>query len=657
MKNSLNFVSTCLKVVDTRRPLEVAQVKSFLQEDHHSPLDAAHLIAQRRIRFIPTSRIREEIEDSIQPFWIQARDYDHQLGVLSEALKKYQPKELLIAVAPFCGGVQDQLQNIQVAMVNQLHTLQVADVPFMIFSLRLDKCLTSEGQAEEIGQKEGVHIVVWGDWSRSDDHDVDKFMPKLLVVHPFGEVTELRSGAARETSFTYRLEPTQPLSAHVEPARLAAKSDLIPLLIGLSFYNKKDYQTAAGVLASVSGPSSDVSIYLAICYLALKDTGKARKSLDSAEKVGNASLEALGDLGTLEANLGDYDKALRDLNEALKVNHKNYKILNNKAIVLAMRQEKANREAEDVDQEKCSEDAIDAIEDARQSGGEGYVTAIYNHAAILLNCEKTRPALLKAAGILKEYLTRNPSDHQSWFTCGRVYEDDHLGQRDAIDCYFEALKLSPASGDYWEHLIHAWKRDYYPLAVERQEFYESLLRLLAQSRLPKEDLTEYKREITSALIVLFAHAGQLREARQMFEQLHVNVQQLDGCYEKLSYRLASNQIRGDLPDPQSLKKFQVSAYLQFFEVYEGELFGHRFDDGYLVSQYAALLSSYPSHIPSKLAKVLLEDRILQVNSSSSDQRAEFIRNTGIPTLRAVLRATTLPAVRGDLSECISDMSD
>ena len=85
------------------------------------------------------------------------------------------------------------------------------------------------------------------------------------------------------------------------------------MLIGLSFYNKKDYQTAAGVLASVSGPSSDVSIYLAICYLALKDTGKARKSLDNAEKVGNASLEALGDLGTLEANLGDYDKALRDL--------------------------------------------------------------------------------------------------------------------------------------------------------------------------------------------------------------------------------------------------------------------------------------------------------------------------------------------------------
>jgi len=182
--------------------------------------------------------------------------------------------------------------------------------------------------------------------------------------------------APRQYSFTYRFEPVDPVRADVAPATSAAGSDLIPLLMGLSFYHEGDYRRAAEVLASVTNPSSDVYIYLAICSLALKDLQTARRYLTNAERTGKASLEALNDVGTLLAQAGGLDEALSDFDKALQVDSHSFKTLNNKAIVLAMKEEKRSEDASaDPKKEYCSKDSIETISprlarpEARAAGG------------------------------------------------------------------------------------------------------------------------------------------------------------------------------------------------------------------------------------------------------------------------------------------------
>src|SRR6266446_6100087 len=296
---STSLTGNLLKAV-TSPPLELSQLKEYLA---NHPLEAAtKLVRNRGIRFVPTQKIKKEIEASIPSSPKDAPNYLQQLNILWTTLEQHQPRELVIAIAPFCGGVADQLQNIQVAMERKLNSLGTIQTPFRIFSTKLTKCLSTDGEADEVGQELGVHVVVWGEWVR--DRDVDRFTPRIRLVQSFGGSQGFRD-AARQYSFTYRLEPTEPIRPGVEPAPLAASSDLIPLLMGLSFYHQADYRRAAQVLASVTNPSSDVYIYLAICSLALKDLQTARQYLTNAEKTGEASLEALHDVGTLEAQAGN----------------------------------------------------------------------------------------------------------------------------------------------------------------------------------------------------------------------------------------------------------------------------------------------------------------------------------------------------------------
>jgi tetratricopeptide (TPR) repeat protein len=636
-------------------PLELSQVKNFLQE--HSLAATTQLVARRGIRFVPTTMIRREIEDSIPTFRKHATDYYQQLMKLQDALEKYQPKELLIAVAPFCGGVPDQAQNIQVAMVSQLPSLGVAERPFTISSVRLDKCITTESEADEVGQQKGVHIVVWGDWSRTNE--IDTFMPKLRVTQPFGAIADLRNAGGREISFTYRLEPTQPLRAQVGSAARASTSDLIPLLIGLSFYHKKDYQRAARVLASVSRPSSDVYIYLAICSLALNESQAASQYLASAEKMGQASLEALHDAGTLEAQAGNFDKALEYLDKALQVDSHSYKTLNNKAIVLAMKEtwksEELDKNAEQNSEESCSKEAINTIKESREWGGPAYLPAVYNHAAILLNCAKYSGTALEGVQILRgEYLTRNPNDFEAWSACGTVYRVELNNYKDAEDCYLEAVRHKPSSQEYWGYLVNTlrvdpdcWTYDGRPI------FFSTLVSLLPGSNLPEEQRLSHEETALSGLVLALASNGRLREAREAFGKLPVRISDLEECEQRLVYELAVGRIATGLPsDSEFMSHYSTTVYQHFFLVRDVAELSHRPSSLFL--EYNELLQRAPSNVPTHLGKALLEYKMVLEKSSVAEDHKSFVERELIPALQTTLGVTTNQNLRRHLRDCISE---
>lgn len=618
-------------------PLELSQLKAYLA--NHSLQAAAGLVKERGIRFVPTQEIKKQIEESIPLIRKDARNYVQELGVFWETLDQNEPKELVIAVAPFCGGIADQVQNIQVAMVAKLRSLAIGERPFMIFPVRLDKCLSTEGGADEVGQANGVHIVVWGDWSRMGD--VDRFVPKLRVTQPFGTIASLNNVVGRETSFTFRLEPLEPLRVQLASAARPNNSDLIPLLIGLSLYRKKDYQSATRVLASVSSPSSDVYIYLAICSLALNDSEAASQYLANAEKIGEASLEAFHDLGTLAAQAGDFDRALDYLDKALKIDPHSYKTLNNKAIVLAMKEARNNEErgqtGKPESEESCSQEAIDTIKESREWGGPSYLSAVYNHAAILLNCAGYASTALEGVQILRgEYLARKADDHKAWALCGGVYKIDLHKFKEAEDCYLEAVRHSSSSDEYWDYLINTLTTDSDSWKYERRStFFSTLLSLLPRSNLPKEDRLLYQETALSGLALALASDGRLREARATFAKLPVRIDDLGECEDRLVYQLAVEQITTPLrSDSDFMSRYLLTVYQHFFLVNDiGDLV-HR--SGPVLGAYKDLLQRAPSDVATELGEVLLQYKILLQESSVAETHRSFVQSELLPRLKKAL---------------------
>ncbi len=635
-------------------PLELSQLKAYLA---NHPLQAAtRLVKERGIRFVPTQKIKKEIEASIPSSPKDAADYLEQLNIFWEALDQHQPKELVIAIAPFCGGVPDQLQNIQVAMERKLHSLGTIQTPFRIFSTKLDKRLPTDGEADKVGQELGVHIVVWGEWIRN--RGVDTFIPRIRLTQPF-RGSEAFKDAVRQYSFTYRLEPTQPLRPEVAPAPLAASSDLIPLLIGLSFYHEADYQRAAQVLGSVTSPSSDVYMYLAICSLALNDLQTARQYLANAEKTGQASLEALHDVGTLEAQVGNLDEALKYFDKALQVDSHSFKTLNNKAIVLAMKAAKKSEDekAEQKNEESCSKDSIETIKQSRESGGPSYLTAVYNHAAILLNCAKYTSTALEGVQILRgEYLTRNPDDHEAWSACGTVYRVELNKYKEAEDCFLEAVRHKPSSEEYWGYLVNVLRVDPNCWRYEgRATFFSTLVALQPRAPLTKQDRLWRQETVLSGLALAMAVNGRFREAREAFSKLPVRFDDLEECEQRLVYELAVGRIPlGRESNVEFMSSYLPTVYQHFFLVREvGEL---EFRPNLLFHEYEELLLRAPSNIPARLGKALLEYKLVFGESSVTKDRKSSVERELLEALKEAVGVTTSQSVRSHLRDCIREVA-
>jgi len=632
----------------------VSQLKEYVA---NHPLDAAiRLVKERGIRFVPTPKIKKEIETAIPSTPKDAPNYSKQLEILWTTLDRHQPKELIIAIAPFCGGVSDQLQNIQVAMERKLNSLGTMQRPFRIFPTKLTKCISTDGEADEVGQELGVHLIVWGEWVR--DRGIDSFTPKIRLVQAFGGSQAFRD-AATQYSFTYRFEPIEAVRADVAPAASAAGSDLIPLLMGLSFYHKADYRRAAEVLASVTNPSSDVYIYLAICSLALKDVQTARQYLTNAEKTDKASLEALHDVGTLLGQLGNLDEALSYFDKALQVDSHSFKTLNNKAIVLAMKEEKKSEDANaDPKKEFCSKDSIETIKQSREFGGPGYVTAIYNHAGILLNCAKYPPTALEGVQILKgKYLSQKSDDDEAWSACGTVYRVELRMYKDAEDCFLEAVRHQPTSKEYWGYLVNTFRVD--PDCwryAERSTFFSTLASLLPRTHFTGKDRRWQEETIFAGLALALTTEGRLREARETFSKLRVRVAELEGCDQQLLYDLAVGRIpTGRDADVEFMKRYLSTAFQHFFLVREvGEL---EFGPTELVHEYEELLQRTPSCIPARLGKALLESRIAYDDSSAPEDQKLSADRKLLQALKESLGATVNQEVRTQLRLCIKELAN
>lgn len=635
-----------------QQPLEIVELKRALSNGR-TIQSVINMVNQRGLRFVTTPNIRQAIEESIPTALKQGRGYSDEIRRLFNALEAHKPREVLIAVAPFCGGVADQTQNIQVAMVRKLDTLRIQESPFRIIPLKIGDCLKSKGEAEVAGDINGVHIVVWGEWLRKGELDI--FTPNVFLAHPFAGLGPLLDDS-KQKSFTYRLERV-PGPMEMAPANIPGSSDLIPILIGLSFYHRKDYERASTLLRSVQQPSPDVYLYLAVCSFALKDRVKALEYLDRAEGMGGASLEALHLVGTQAYYAGDLQMALAYFDRALKVDKQSYKTLNNKAITLATIADEQHERSGDDSEEWCSQEAVAVIQNARTFGGPSFPSGIYNHAAILLNCGNS-VTVLKGATILEdEYLRLVPSDHEAWFICGRVYDIElRMGQR-AENCYLNAIRLMTTSSDYWGQLMNLWgSRTYWPWSGDRTEFFATLLRLLPRSRLTRDERAEYGLNLRTASVLNLAENGKIQDARSSFAHLQLKWADFEAC-DRLSYRLAAGQFRQESMNPAYSRKVVPLSYLLFFKAYERNtsetgIFG-RYHDEMLASAYEAQSREHPTDVALQIGEVLVNFSKVRENHESADT---LVRKA-IPVFKSAKGATQLPPARSDLGECMGDILD
>jgi len=651
------------------KPLELEELVNKIEFGTLPDLTAE--IKRRGVNFVFTSAVRRRVEEAVIKYHPSTRNEKKQDGTgekddyeeLNASLLEQEPKDLLVAVAEFRSGNDNDTVELQTAIERRLRELGapknfIRIRPLLVSKERSSE-ISTENDAYKAGDELGVNLVVWGRWERSDPRGSAIVHPRLRVVHTHKQIG-LREGQGRQAD--YKLEPL----AHggdisiIESGAIRT-SNLIEILIAISYYERKDYVQAVRILEKIQTRDSDVYFYLGNCSYINGKYQEAEDFYHEAVRADGNSLKAMHNLATAQYRAGKLDQAIANFKRALEIDPASDKTFNNLGSLLV--------ETERFDT------GIGYIEQAINKNPNN-AFAHYNYAAALYNRRRYKEAFEAFTEYLKlpEYMGLRPEeDHRTWSLCAELlrrnsltYSPENLEQ--ARTFLLKAIRYGPTEGSY----LASYLRNI-PLRVDQKVLAEELrlhrtwLDHLANDQfgdgLKKEDA---RKALLARIVYLLVKLGRFEDAHEAFSELGIHDEDLRDCQSRLVHELISGEIISG-PPGRSLftKKYYETIYVHFFN---RNSFGTlpEANRGDLLDAYNMLLRSTPDHLGCLIGKGVLileklrfEERPQSkrgIGKQHEDSSAAWIRlaNEALITLqRALTRAN--PTLKRDLKECIDTL--
>jgi Tfp pilus assembly protein PilF len=244
------------------------------------------------------------------------------------------PPSVLLLVANF-DGVEQQTYRVT---ENILRNLRKATEPYPDVKVQaLNKSITEQqgsDVARAVGAQKKASIVIWGEYGVTDDHV--QLSTYFEVLKPPTYFPELEQGEAQTSAIVE-------LNSFKLQTRLSDEMSYLTLFtLGMVQYAKEDWTGAierfSTALDQVKEPVTSldqaaVYFYRGICYHYNHDYEKAITDYTQALKLNPDDAEAYTNRGVVYADQGKYSEAIADYTQALKLNPDLAEAYNNRGLV------------------------------------------------------------------------------------------------------------------------------------------------------------------------------------------------------------------------------------------------------------------------------------------------------------------------------------
>jgi len=568
-------------------PLRLEEVMSRIQTTRLEILYQE--IEKRGVSFVLTDGVESQLLKQVNAF--RPEDQNGYRKLL-DVIRQKEPKELVVAVTRFQGGNENNVADLRSAIEERLKTLKAPSDLLRIEPISVAAAPINDEEAYKVGDEFGVHLVIWGDW-RSKPDGGTTFHPRIRVVHEsIGNPIE--KGA---TERSYKLDLAGSSGLDVVESGALKTSNLITLLVALSYYNKADYEHASQLFSTVPEADSEVFFYLGNCSYRLGRNDRAKTYFKRAIELDNASLKAVHNLGVVQYEEHDFQEATRSFKRALSIDPSSDKTLNNLGIVAA---EQGDIEAGIAYLVKAT--SINPRSDA----------AWYNLGAVLADTgtQNTR----KAVEAFKRHLEVHSEDVDTWLFCGDLLVRVLTSAEPARSAEYrqEASKLlltAIAKNAGNEKLLQAYL-NFFPLEFTQEEFErdQNYIASLAKAvSSPSSLKNTIRNKLIGRTILIHVHLGNLEKARAAVADVVIDPHSMTTCAHHLTYQLALGAFV-KLDSSVFAKRFYATTYEYFVRLhFEGSL-GEETKTWY--DEYNALLKIRPLDQGTLIAKATLQTQIL-----------------------------------------------
>lgn len=488
------------------QPIGLEELKAMIPGQ---PLDnVVDAVNRRGIRFAPTDGVKVAVETLVRGFHPHELEGGKLLTLL-RLFEKKEPTELIVGVAPFYSPSEDE-RLFQTGVRDRLRQIKEPRELVEFQPIILQESVVDEDSAYRWGNEHGVHVVIWAE----RDKEKGSIRPGIRVVYSHRGI---RIDPEEVRGRVYRLEQVEATRMTFPEFAAIQTSNLIPLLISLSYYRGRDYRRAAEILDSIPDPDVETLTYRGNCGLLLRDVASAKKAFQKAVDLSPKSVLALHGLGTahlLAAQLmgaeeeqcatsktelatAEFHSASEFFTRALAIDPRSERTLDNQGIVLALLER--------------WDESLKYFEQARQVDPQN-PKPWFNYAAALNNSGKVADGLK----MLFEYLKAYPEDHPAWYGASRILVVDFRKCDDAMLPHLRAIEGDSSNREYWDGLSVSLgcADNYYDEGTV--DLNRELLGLLGRSQLPADERDDFRKDLQARLVLSYVHAGEFQNARNAF---------------------------------------------------------------------------------------------------------------------------------------------
>ena len=626
-------------------PLLLEEVVSKIKSSRLADLNQE--IQKRGVSFVLTDGVKSQLQKQVNDF---RRGDDQGYEEMLRTIREKEPTELVVAIAKFQNENEDNAAQLRNAIEAGLKTLQAPPNLLRIVPISVADTPIRDGEAFKIGDELGVHLVIWGDW-RSKPDGGTVFHPRISVVHE-SRKTPIKRGTTEERPYKLDLAGSSGLNI-IESGALKT-SNLITLVIALSYYQKADYKNAAQLFASVPEADSEVYFYRGNCSYYLGEKEEAETYFKKAIELDKSSLKATHNLGVVQDELDEPEEAIESFKQALSLDPKSDKTLNNLGIMLA----------KEGDVEAGLAYLVKATTINPRSDN-----AWYNLGALIVNTGTNTP---KAIEVFKRHLDMHPEDVETWLLCmdllirtlARREPERSEGEEAANKLLLTAIAKNPGNEKLLQVYVDSIPIDFTREELDRDQGYiESLAKAVSS---PSSSKNAIRNKLIARTILVQVHLGNLEQARAAVAVIVIDPKDMKSCAQ-LTYQLALGALVKLDASPFARRfyttTFEYFVQLHFFESALGENTKIWFDE------YNALLKLRPLDQGTLIAKATLQTHILHLNDRTWVAYGFMKKDADINewvgnftsdarnTLEKALARTRDPRIRRWLQECEKELED
>ena len=631
-------------------PLRLEEVKAKIQTSRLEDVNQA--IKERGVSFVLTDGVKSQLEQRVKTVW---PNDDEGYRKLLDLIYEKEPAELVVAVAKFQNGNKDDAGELRSAIEARLKTLDAPSDLLRIEPISVEAAPINDEEAYRVGNEFGVHLIIWGDW-RLKPNGQTEFHPRIRVVQE-SRKTPIKTGDTQEQ--TYRLDLATSNGLDIIESGAVKTSNLIAMLVALSYYKKADYKRASQVFQSVPDADSTVYFYLGNCGYYSENNEEAEKYFRKSLELDKTSVKALHNLGAVQYRTGRREEALQSFRKALSLDANSDKTLNNLGIILI--------EQDDIEGGLAYLAKATTINPRNEN-------AWYNIGGAFLRAGV--PYTSRAIVAFENYLELQPNDAETLFLCAELslttLSNTDEAQRPVHfkagkKFLLTAIEKDPGNEKFLKLYLDAIPIEFTREERERYKGFISSLKKLEPPFTTEEKIQNAQRnKLIGRTILISLHLDELENAREAIGQLVIDSKLLNGCREELSYRLVFGKF---VTWDSSLfaKQFYGTTYEYFVMLhFEGFLGG---ESKKWLNTYRELLKRRPSDLGCLIAKGLLLTQVLQFSShglldygfiKKGQDENDWRSDIGSEARNDSTKASSLirdNRMKGLLEECERDLQD